>query len=273
MTPLFLNAWVWQPVGSPLHIFGGAVLLAGLAAFAYARTFQERRGTASALFVMRLAVIAALAVLLMGPSRMPPETSASKRPRLSILVDTSESMQTADAEGMSRIRFAATRCLGAAQLQKLTQDYNVDFHGFDEKLRPLAAGQLQQDDSALAVGKATYLVDSVSAALSKIPANEEGAVMCVISDGRDTQDAPIQPAAALAQSRKIPVYPIGLGGETLERDATLLAVPMQPYLLPGVPGAILVKVYQAGLGDAATTLKWNHNGQIETIPVDRKSVV
>ena len=275
MTPLLLNAWVWQPVDSPLHIIGGAAILAGLAAFAYARTFHERRGASSVLFAMRLAVVTALAVLLMGPSRLPPETSSTRRPRLSILLDTSESMQTADVDGMSRIRFAATRCLGAAQLQKLAQDYNVEFHGFAEKLHPLSAGQLQQDDTALAAGKATYLVDSVSAALSRIPAHEEGAVVCVISDGRDTQEAPIQPAAALAQSRKIPVYPIGLGGEMLERDATLLAVPMQPYLLPGEPGAILVKVYQAGLGDAATVLKWNHHGQVETIPVafQHKSVV
>ncbi len=224
---------------------------------------------------MRLAFVAALAVLLMGPSRMPPETSAANRPRLSILLDTSESMQTADAEGMSRLRFAVTRFLSAPQLQKLAQDYNVELSGFDEKLRPLSAGQLQKDDAALATGKATYLVDSVSAALSKIPAHETEAVLCVISDGHDTQDAPIQPAATSARSRKIPVYSIGLGGETMERDAALLAVPMQPYLLPGEPGAILVKVYQSGLGEASTMLKLNHNGRVETVPVpfNHKSVV
>ena len=47
-------------------------LLSGLAAFACARTFRERRGAASVVLVMRLTVIAALAVLLMGPSRVAP---------------------------------------------------------------------------------------------------------------------------------------------------------------------------------------------------------
>src|SRR5690242_9120993 len=119
MNAPLLSVWVWQPVGSPLHIVGGAVLLSGLALFAYARSFRDRRAAASFLFVMRLAVIAALALLLMGPSRMPPETSAAKRPRLSILLDTSESMQTADTEGTSRIRFAAERFFGAPQFQQI----------------------------------------------------------------------------------------------------------------------------------------------------------
>ena len=83
MNPPLLIAWVWQPVGSPLHIIGGAAVLSGLAVFAYARTFRGRVASSSCLLVMRLAFIAAMAVLLMGPSRMPPETSATNRPRLS----------------------------------------------------------------------------------------------------------------------------------------------------------------------------------------------
>jgi hypothetical protein len=275
MNPLLIIAWVWQPVGSPLHIIGGAAVLCGLAVFAYARTFRGRPVASSVLLVMRLAFVSALAVLLMGPSRMPPDTSAANRPRLSILVDTSESMQTADTEGTSRFRFAATRLLDAPQLQKLAQDYQLELNGFDEKLHPLSAEQLRKNETAVATGKSTYLVDSVTAGLSKIPPHDEGAILCVISDGRDTQDAPIQPAATLARSRKIPIFSVGLGGETLEKDAALLAVPMQPYLLPGEPGAILVKVYQAGMGGAATTLKLNQSGQVETFPVvfNHKSVV
>ena len=30
MNPPLLIAWVWQPVGSPLHIIGGAAVLSGL---------------------------------------------------------------------------------------------------------------------------------------------------------------------------------------------------------------------------------------------------
>jgi len=73
-------------------------------------------------------------------------------------------MQTADIGGMSRFGFAVSHFLDAPQLQKLSEDYNIELSGFDEKLHPLSAGQLQKDETALAAGKATYLADSVSAA-------------------------------------------------------------------------------------------------------------
>lgn len=275
MSPLLTTAWVWQPVSSPLHIVGGAFVLACLAVFAYVRTMSGKPIASSLLLAMRLALVVSLAVLLMGPSRIPPEKRDANRPRLIMLLDTSESMQIVDCGSQSRIRYAVERLLNPRQINRLGQDYRVELHAFDEKSRPFSLELLREPDATIAAGKATFLNDSITSVLSQISTKEEGTVLCVMSDGRDSQDAPIQPAASLAKSRKIPVFTIGLGGESLQRDATLLAVPMQEYLLPGEPGAILVKIYQSGMGEAATTLKVSQAGKVESIPVsfNHKSVV
>jgi hypothetical protein len=65
----------------------------------------------------------------------------------------------------------------------------------------------------------------------------------------------------------VPVHTIAVGGQTLRSDIAVMAVPMQDYLLPNEPGAILVKVFQAGLDDAATTLTVTHGEERQKIPI------
>src|SRR5690606_15518542 len=74
-------------------------------------------------------------------------------------------------------------------------------------------------------------------------------------DGRDSEDAAIPPVADLALSRDIPVYSVLVGRDVQRSDAAIVAVPMQDDLLPGESGAILVKVFQSGLGGASTELR------------------
>lgn len=270
-----LLAWVWQPVIPPLHLVGGMMVLAGLSLFAYIRTMSGRPIVASFLVVMRLMLVVALSILLMGPSRLPPETRSANRPRLSILLDTSESMQSSDCEGTSRIDFAVQQILSPMQLATLGLDYRIELVRFDEKISPLSPTELNRSFPSSARGKATCLSESLVSTLSQISHSEEGAIVCVISDGKDTQDAPIEPAASLAKSRKVPVYAIGLGGQTLQPDMALLAVPTQEYLMPGEPGSLLVKVYQSGLGDSHSTLRVRQGDQVRDFPIafNHKSVV
>ena len=91
-----LAEWIWRPWASPLHIFAGVGVVGLLAVIAYARTMRQRPLLSTALLAVRLAVIAALAVVLMGPSDLPPPADANVRPKLTVLLDRSGSMQTAD---------------------------------------------------------------------------------------------------------------------------------------------------------------------------------
>src|ERR1700722_9416232 len=84
-SPALLLAFVWQPIVSPLEIWAGAAVLGALAIFAYVRTFRGRIVATSCLLAMRLALIAAIGILLMGPSSVPAEKEEAVRPKLRFL--------------------------------------------------------------------------------------------------------------------------------------------------------------------------------------------
>lgn len=257
----------WRPAGSPMHILAGAALLAGLAVLAYVRVFARNRKVGLALLAMRLALIAALAMLLMGPSRLPPEAAASGKPRLTVLVDTSGSMQTPDCQGLSRIE-AAGKCLGLA---RLADEYDLDLRGFDSILQSLSAEALAKSPSALAAGRSSRIAACVTQAIQELPEGPAGSAMVVFSDGRDSAGANFQSAALLARARNVPVNTICLGGPTIVRDIVLVALPSQEYLLAGEPGEMVVELRQVGLDQAAGKLHVRCQGSPDLeLPVEFK---
>jgi hypothetical protein len=68
---------------------------------------------------------------------------------------------------------------------------------------------------------------------------------------------------------------MAVGTDTSSVDAALLAVPMQDSLLPGEPGAILVRIYQAGLEgeDANITLRTGEETQQFPVEIQNQPVV
>lgn len=258
---------VWQPVAPPLYLFGAAAVLAALVVVAYGRTIRERPLAGALLCLSRLVVLGALVVALLGPSALRNETRNTARPLLTILLDTSESMRTEDASGICRLEAARSAWLAPKLLDELGRDFILDLNAFDEDVRPLRRPQLESSPRELASGRATHLAHSVTSAVARIPAQQLGTALLVVSDGRDSQDAPIQPAAALARSRDVPVFTVLVGRDSHVSDAAVLAVPMQDYLLPGESGAILVKVYQSGLGASATMLHVKTGDREQTVPV------
>lgn len=264
MPVLFLAAVEWRPVASPLQIAVAALVVGGLAVFAYWRSPTSRL-TAAGLLAMRLATIAVLAILLLGPSRTPPSAEQATRPRLAVLLDTSESMLTSDCLGESRMAFAQRHWLTPERLQRLQAEYQLELFAFDEQLRPMAAEQAHLPENKLALGAATELAESATQAAARFSSGDAGAAMLVISDGRDSQDSPLSVPAARAAANRTPIYTVALGGGGGRPDMALVATPLQEFLLPGEPGAILVRVYQSGLGQAETVLSMTQGGRkVET---------
>lgn len=260
-------AWVWQPMGAPFQIGLAAALLMGLAIYAYSRSFAGRPFVHLSLLTMRIAMIAALAVLLMGPSVIPPQIERTVRQKLRILIDTSESMREQDQDGMSRIAFALKELLTPERLLSFHMDFDVEISVFDETLRPLSTSQLVADGNELATGKATHLAESLRSALNASNTRDRQTTFLVISDGRDSQDESVQSAAMLAGTLGIPIHTIALGGESRTTDLALLAVPVQEYLLPGEPGAILVKIFQSGAVGQSTTLTVKQGSEERSVPI------
>lgn len=263
-TPLSLE---WQPAAAPLHILAGAGALAVLAVAAYARSIRSRPALSTVLLAMRLAAIALLGVLLMGPSRLPPPEQAGRRPRLRVVVDTSGSMQTADCAGKSRIRCALEDWLTPAMRQRLEELYEVEYLAADATLRPLGSAAMEGDLDALAAGRQSRLVACVTEAVQGAPAGAGHGALLVISDGRDSEGRPFQPAALVALARGLPVYAVCLGGPAQQRDVAVVAMPRQEYLLAGEPGQVAVRVVQSGLDEAVVTvrLRTEEGEHVETV--------
>lgn len=248
-------AWVWQPAISPLHIFGLTAILAALAIFAYARSLRSRPLASAGLLLMRLAVIAALGILLMGPSAIPPRIQHAGRSKLLIFADTSASMLTGDCEGTSRFEFARRNWLSRDRLQKLAEHYELQCFGFDAEVRPLSPAMLENQAKKLATGWVSRIAESLRTSIQEIDEESSESALLVLSDGHDSDQTPMLPVALLAKARGVPVHAVCFGGSTLQRDLALVAYPEQQYLLAGEMGQIVAKIHQAGLGQTRTTLR------------------
>jgi len=270
MTTTLLADWIWRPILSPLHIYGLAALLGALAVGAYARSYKTGRLRSTGLLAMRLAVVGALVLLLMGPSTLPPQTVRTTRPKLLVLADTSASMLTADCGGQSRLALARAKWLSPGQIEALSETYDVQLRGFDASVSPLDPSALAGPLEALAVGRVTRIGDSVRTALGELADGGGGSALLVISDGRDSTGEPLGPVAQLARARGVPVHTLCLGGATRQSDIVVVALPAQQYMLAGETSHIIARIHQAGFDKATVTLRLKGPGVDESQPVEFK---
>ncbi|MDP7348647.1 MAG: hypothetical protein QF735_10460, partial [Phycisphaeraceae bacterium] len=218
MSSAALLAMMWRPYMAPLPLWAGAVLLAALAVTACVRCYGVRPWLAVAMLVMRLVLIVLLTFLLMGPSAMRPSAAAPGRANLTVMLDTSASMQTADMQGSGRLDFAVRRWLGHEQLTRLSADHQVSLIAFDEAPRALSASALQRPSEDMAGGRETNIARSITSVVSEMGDGAAGSALVLISDGHDTLDEAMQPAADLARARSVPIHTVTLGGPDLQRD-------------------------------------------------------
>lgn len=250
-----------------MPLFAAAAGLIALAAAVYWPTIRQRPVAGGLLFLMRAALIAGLTFVLLGPSRMVTESRQSVRPLLSVLVDTSESMQTRDERGVSRMETLRDGWLTPERREILSRDFTLQIQGFDSAVRPLSVAALEWPAESVATGRTTLLADCVSDALGGLPPSKDGAALLVLSDGRESREASNQPVAALARQRDIPVSTVLIGRDSIVSDAAIVAVPLQEYLFPGESGGVLIQVHQTGLGAASGTLELTCDEKTQSFPI------
>jgi len=237
-----------------LHILAAVVVLVVLAGLANRRVMRHRPIVGAALLLVRSAAIAALALVLMGPSVLPRSERSTVKPSLTILLDRSQSMRTPDMRGRSRIAFALGRWLGEPTRQALSKRFDLRLLGFAADTQPMSPGLTGGAAEEIATGRATHLIGTVREQLLKrtpsLPSTDEArasAGIVVISDGHDSANVAARPVAKLARSRHLPIHTLTLGGPTEPRDLALIALPRQDYLMAGEGGELLTRVYHAGL--------------------------
>lgn len=233
------------------------------------------------MLVMRVLVLLVLTVLFFGPSTLPPTSARPRRPRLTVMLDTSASMQTEDEGGRSRHDFAVRTWLDASRLNLLRERCEVDLLAFDETVRSLGPTALARRAKDVATGNVSNIVQSLRDALGSLEGGDTGTSVLLLTDGHDTADEPFQSAAMLALGKSIPVHTVALGGSSFVRDVAVIALPMQDYLLAGEEGVIVVKVVQTGCGSLSARVQLSSGGsgdsegsvETRTIPFEGRSSV
>ena len=113
---------IFDPLISVPLLMGIGVLTGLIVLFIYARTAGGlRRFLRIGLTLMRISVLGALLILLLRPMALKPRDEVYDRPALSVLVDTSQSMNTKDVG--SRTRYEAA----LAALQDKKDSFQVFF--------------------------------------------------------------------------------------------------------------------------------------------------
>ncbi len=258
-------AFVWRPIlPVGLIIFLG-LLAAGLAVFAYVRIYRGIPIRALMLMIMRLASITTLALILLGPSKVVESELMNQKRDLYILADVSESMLTEDSQGRRRLDHVSDAWLSPRVLSRLREDFNVEAYEFAERPRPLTRSNTQLTP---ALGGETYLVRATSSLLNRVPKQSAPGTLLLLSDGIDSEGAPVDRIARFAGVKNIEVHTVTFGSNSSTQDAAIVAIPMQEYLYPNESGTILAKIYHVGCEGLKTTLRVQQGDQLRRIPVE-----
>lgn len=267
MTVLLLAETIWRPYFEPVAVLlGGGVLLL-LALFVCVRTWRNNAALSLGMLFVRLLVIAALVGILMGPSHLPELTQSPTQPTLTVLLDTSGSMQTKDVDGQPRYEFAVSQWLSTEQLEELNDQFQIDLITFDASARQASVDALEPRAEAAATARRSNIADTIQQTIARLPKAADGSAVLMLTDGKDSDNKPLQATITLAKERSIPVHTVTLGGASLTRDVALVAMPAQPYLLAGEAGIIDVRVVQNAADNAETTVHLKINGEQTSHPV------
>ncbi len=267
MTAPTLAELIWRPYFEPVAVLLGGGVLVLLALFVCVRTWRNNAPLSLGMLAVRLLVIAALATILMGPSHLPELTQSPTKPTLTVLLDTSGSMQTEDMDGEPRYTFAVDQWLNNKQLDQLGEQFQIDLITFDAKARQARIEALDPDARTTATARRSNIVDTIQQTLARLPKSADGSAVLMLTDGRDSDGKPLQSAVTLAKERAIPVHTVTLGGASLTRDVALVAVPAQPYLLAGEEGVIDVRVVQNAADNAQTVVHLKTGDEETTHPI------
>ena len=267
MSALVLADMIFSPVFEPFSTLMIAGLVAALAISVYFRSLQSRPALSICMAIMRLILIGTIAILLMGPSFLPPAMNTPGRPTLSIMVDTSASMQTQDADGIARYDFAVNHWLNERHLAELNRECNVRLFGFDENPQRLSTTTLRRPAREVANGRVSNVAQSIRSTVMGLTGGANQSTIVVISDGKDTDNERFQPVAQMAAAKLIPIHAVALGGDSPQRDVALTVLPMQEYLFAGEKGELVVKAMQTNAGEMTTTLQLQCTNQLIQKPI------
>ena len=242
---------------------GGLALVVALAAAAVTwRTYAQVRGNTqpldrTILTGVRLAAFAVLAFCLLRPvlvlSSVVPQQNF-----LGVVIDDSRSMRIADREETPRLQFVQDQ-LAAPESElraALNERFSLRFFSFAAETDRLdVVNELGFD------GTRTYLGQALERAhdeLSDVPLSG----LVVVTDGADNAEAGLAESLLPIQAAGVPVFTVGLGRETFDRDIQIGRVETPRRVLRGASLVTDVVVTHRGYRGETVTVQVEDEGRI-----------
>jgi uncharacterized membrane protein len=209
------------------------------------------------LTTLRVALIALIAVCLFRPVLV--VTAAVEQQNfVAVLLDDSRSMQIADHGGEPRAAFVRQE-FGAAErgmLRTLSDRFMVRSFRFST-----IASRLDVEDELTFTGGQTRLGTALDGARQEL-AGLPLAGLVVVSDGADTAEDALGTSLLALKSQGVPVFTVGVGRETLDRDIQIGRVNTPRVALKGTTLMIDVLITQTGFAGQTVTLDVEDDGRI-----------
>ncbi|MCW8195076.1 hypothetical protein F6455_09785 [Proteobacteria bacterium 005FR1] len=235
----------------------GALLLVGIALFAYRKTTCPiSRPWKAALVSLRAASLLLLGFLLLEPGVLVSEVTPQET-YLAVLVDDSQSMSIRDQSNLpSRHEQGVELLFGRENVVgRLGENFQVRTYRFSDVAQRLAGPEVLSQDgehSSLAVS-----MEQVTSELASFPL----AGLVVVSDGADNGDIdPLQTARELAE-KKIPIYSVAVGANEIQKDVNLLDVSAAKALLQDSIYRVQVNISQRGYAGKRVRLTIRSKGE------------
>lgn len=239
-----------------------AAAAAAGAAYLTLHTYLAVRGTSrprdrAVLAGLRIAALAALAFCLLRPVLVL-SSVAPQENFLGILIDDSRSMQIADRGGTPRRAFVQ-EAFGApesALRAALADRFALRFFRFaSDADRVAAPGELTYDGTRTGIGQA---LERAHDELSGVPLSG----LVVVSDGADNAEGGLGESLLPLQASGVPVFTVGLGRETFDRDVEIGRVDTPRRVLKGASLVVELVITQRGYRGETVTVQVEDEGRI-----------
>ena len=241
---------------------GLAVALAVVAGVVTWRSYTQVRGNSRpleriVLGVVRLAAFALLAFCLMRPALVL-SSVVPQQNFLGVLIDDSRSMRIADRDDTPRLQFVQDQLatpdgeLRAA----LNERFALRFFGFSSE-----TDRLDVVDGLEFDGTRTHLGQALARAhdeLSDVPLSG----LVVVTDGADNAGGELEESLLPIQAAGVPIFTVGLGRESYERDIELGRVETPRRVLRGAALVTDVVVTHRGYAGRPVTIQVEDEGRI-----------
>jgi len=251
------------PLPAPLLLLAAAGAL-GLIAWTYRRPLgRAGRGDRAVLLGLRGMAVAVLLACLFRPTLVV-SSVVPQQNYLAVLVDDTRSMQIADEGGAARGEFVEAT-FGAADsplLRALEDQFQVRYFRFSGDVERLpGAGGLTYEGMRTSIAPALARVreELGSLPLSGIVLVTDGA------DGAEVMEGPVSPMSeALVSLRAsgVPVFAVGVGQPTFDRDIEVSRVSAPREALKGTSLVVDLVVSQTGYAGRTVPLVVEEEGRI-----------